>query len=201
MESDEELQEIAASADCLIPDGWPVARWLSARSGRAVQRVAGSDVFDALLDRLVDGTNLTLVGGDSLESLDRLSARAQSSGWDVSCEPAPRGEVDDQVRRASLIQRLSERGGVIALGLGAPKQERLASEISGASGGGWIMCVGMSLNFSAGSVQRAPDIARRLKSEWVYRALSEPSRLGPRYIADLIYFLTAYRRITKGCHR
>ena len=49
--------------------------------------------------------------------------------------------------------------------------------------------LGASFDFLAGTAKRAPAAWQRLGLEWMYRALSDPKRLGPRYAANIGYLL------------
>ena len=71
---------------------------------------------------------------------------------------------------------------MVFLALGSPKQEILAArgrmlvpEIGFAS-------IGAGLDFLAGTQTRAPRIFRKLALEWLWRMLSNPRRLGLRYL-------------------
>ena len=180
------LSRLYSDAALSLPDGWPVA-WLASRlSGKSVERVAGADLFQALIEQPGGGRPLVLVGGDPGPQLEELYNRCRRLGWNVSSEPAPREELTDRIARAELVQRLARAGsgGVIVLGVGSPQKEELSEEIAALPGGGTILAVGMSINFSAGVVNRAPQLVRTLRLEWLYRALSEPRRLLGRYIKD-----------------
>lgn len=191
---DRSLAEIYMSADRLLPDGWPVAWMLSRVSGLEVDRIAGSDLLERILE--TDGQNrpLVLVGGEDRDALTVVADRARKSLWAVSVEPAPRSEVDNPQSRRLLISRVatSGAGGLVVLGLGAPKQERLAHEIAHEQGGGQILCLGMAINFSAGRYRRSPAWMQRARMEWVHRMLTEPRRLIPRYARDAIAFVPTF---------
>lgn len=71
---------------------------------------------------------------------------------------------------------------LILLGMGMPKQERLARELMAHAGQApLIVCGGAILDFLGGRVRRAPPLVRRLGVEWLYRLASEPMRLFRRY--------------------
>lgn len=72
---------------------------------------------------------------------------------------------------------------LILLGMGMPKQERLARELKDQTGQApLIVCGGAILDFLGGKVRRAPPWIRRLGVEWLYRLVSEPMRLFRRYV-------------------
>jgi exopolysaccharide biosynthesis WecB/TagA/CpsF family protein len=84
----------------------------------------------------------------------------------------------------AMLTRLQALGpGLCLIALGAPKQERLAAlgrqmapEVGFAS-------VGAGVDFLAGTQRRAPRWVQAIAMEWLWRALSAPRRLIPRYVA------------------
>jgi N-acetylglucosaminyldiphosphoundecaprenol N-acetyl-beta-D-mannosaminyltransferase len=72
---------------------------------------------------------------------------------------------------------------LIVLGMGMPKQERVARELAAVVGHApLIICGGAILDFLGGKVPRAPAWVRRSGTEWLYRLSREPKRLFRRYI-------------------
>lgn len=181
-----ELYEVYSQASLLLADGWPVAWILGVVRRRSVDRVAGSDLLESVLATAGHGKALVLVGGRDSGALESVANRGRAAGWNVACEPAPASEIDDETTRADLVHRVAAKadGGIVVLGLGTPKQERLASELSSKSGSGYILCLGMAINFSAGIVKRAPKWMRKYNLEWIFRIMQETRRLLPRYVRD-----------------
>ena len=83
-----------------------------------------------------------------------------------------------------ILTEIARQGiGLCLIALGAPKQERFAAlgrRIAPATG---FASIGAGLDFLAGTQRRAPIWVRRLALEWLWRALSDPRRLFPRYAA------------------
>lgn len=194
MRQDKSLVDLYTSADLLLPDGWPVAWMLSRASGTDVGRIAGSDLLELVLDTHGAGRPLVLVGGEDRDALTAVAERARRSSWKVYEEPAPRSEVDDPDSRKALVARVASNGtgGLVVLGLGAPKQERIAHEIREEDGSGQILCLGMAINFSAGRYRRSPLWMQRAGLEWVHRIATEPRRLLPRYARDAMAFVPTF---------
>ncbi|WP_226950087.1 WecB/TagA/CpsF family glycosyltransferase [Rhodococcus rhodochrous] len=182
-----DLVDLYSRADRLYPDGWPVALMLSRITGEPVSRIAGSDLLESILAARGEGRPMVLVGGDGPEALDAVRRRAEANNWRVFLEPAPRYEVDDADSRNELLTRVARNGsgGLVVLGIGAPKQEKFADDLSLLPGAGHILCLGMAINFSAGVTTRAPAPLQRLGLEWIHRIIQEPRRLAPRYARDL----------------
>lgn len=186
LRQDAELIDLYKATDLLLPDGWPVAWMLSRVSRSEVGRVAGSDLLEHALASKGGGRPLVLVGGEDADALTAVAERAVQSQWNVFLEPAPHSEVEGLDSRRALARRVARKGtgGVVVLGLGAPKQERFAHEIKSLDGSGHILCLGMAINFSAGRYKRSPEWMQRANIEWIHRILSEPRRLLPRYARD-----------------
>lgn len=201
--SSPQIAERYSSAALSLADGWPVS-WLASRvMGRRVERVVGADLFQALVRQPGEGARLVLIGGTAGPELDRLCERCHELGWRVHSEPAPRNELVDPRLRAELVSRVAAEGsgGIVVVGVGAPLQEELATEIAASPGRGVILCLGMSINFSSGVARRAPEFMRVLRLEWVYRALSEPRRLLMRYIKDSVVLISLTRQNPRNRHR
>jgi N-acetylglucosaminyldiphosphoundecaprenol N-acetyl-beta-D-mannosaminyltransferase len=78
---------------------------------------------------------------------------------------------------------------VICVALGNPKQEWWIEHHRRALGVPVLIGVGGTLDLLVGDKRRAPAWIGRLGLEWVYRAVQEPKRLGPRYARDIFIFL------------
>jgi exopolysaccharide biosynthesis WecB/TagA/CpsF family protein len=89
-----------------------------------------------------------------------------------------------------LEQAMRHKPELIVLGMGMPRQERLARELRACLGGdAVIVCGGAILDFLGGKVSRAPSWVRRAGVEWLYRLCREPRRLFRRYVVGNPSFL------------
>ena len=89
---------------------------------------------------------------------------------------------------------------VIIIGMGVPKQELLAFNLSKRVKVGLIICVGNFLEFYFGAKKRISKIFRNTGVEWLYRLISEPRRLWKRYLfgIPLFFFRILRLRIKKN---
>jgi exopolysaccharide biosynthesis WecB/TagA/CpsF family protein len=126
---------------------------------------------------------ITVIGGS--EEVERL-LRAQFGLRTLARYNPPMGfynspaEID---RCADFI--LAHPARYVFLAVGVPQSETVARRLierGGATGVG--LCVGSSLHFVTGVVQRAPAIFRRLGMEWAYRLLQNPRRHARRVFVD-----------------
>jgi exopolysaccharide biosynthesis WecB/TagA/CpsF family protein len=89
-----------------------------------------------------------------------------------------------------LGEAMRHKPELIVLGMGMPRQERLARELRACLGGdAVIVCGGAILDFLGGKVSRAPPWVRRAGIEWLYRLCREPRRLFRRYVVGNPSFL------------
>lgn len=188
------VAEALAAAGLVLPDGAPVA-WAASRvRGRPTERIAGSDVFDAVCRRLqgrrhffLGSTPLVLA---ALEAAVRerypgiVVAGSYSPPYGESVTPA--GEVAAAVSAAAPD--------IVWVGLGAPKQELFMHRARGVLEAPVMLGVGAVFDFVSGTKPRAPVWAQRAGLEWAHRLAREPRRLGRRYIETNSRFALALAR-------
>lgn len=173
------------AASVRVADGSPFV--LLSRIDRTPlkQRVAGSDLIEPVCAMAArEGLSVFFLGS----SESRLArAAATLTGRHPSLKVVghhapPMGfdeNEDAQLDALDIIRKA--RPDIILLALGAPKQEVFASRAVGTLDHGVFLNIGAGLDFIAGDVRRAPRWMQLSGTEWIYRALSEPTRLGPRY--------------------
>ncbi|MCV0395275.1 MAG: WecB/TagA/CpsF family glycosyltransferase [Rhizobiaceae bacterium] len=90
---------------------------------------------------------------------------------------------------AILARIEAERLDVLLVAMGVPRQELWIADRIGPGHCTMPIAVGALLDFMSGAVPRAPLWMRRLRLEWVYRLLQEPTRLWRRYVVGNPLFL------------
>ncbi|MCT4331942.1 WecB/TagA/CpsF family glycosyltransferase [Paracoccus sp. YLB-12] len=173
-----------AAQDLVVADGNPIV-WLSRLAGRPVSLVPGSDLV-LPLSRLAAAEDVPIALLGTTEAA--LEAAAQHIGREipgariVARIAPPMGFDPDSQVADDILQRVADSGARLCfVALGAPKQERLAARGRQAQPRIGFASVGAGLDFLAGNQQRAPTWVRRIAMEWVWRMLSAPRRLVPRY--------------------
>ncbi|WP_312856987.1 WecB/TagA/CpsF family glycosyltransferase [Novosphingobium chloroacetimidivorans] len=85
------------------------------------------------------------------------------------------------------------RADVLWLGVGTPRQERMAVALRALLPGvAWVRTCGGLFDHYGGGVSRAPDWMQAFGLEWLYRGAREPLRLGWRYLVTnpvAVYYL------------
>ncbi len=188
---------------------WPVYRgaWFFLNDSRILARLArlagvvlpatpGADLVAGLLAHLQQGgsggpeTPLTILGGEP-EVVARVIARFGLRR--VSHHNPPMGFIDDPAAVAACVDfAVAHPARYVLVVLGNPRQEILSARIAATGKATGIgLCCGASLNFLAGTQQRAPAWMRRHGLEWLFRLGQEPGRLWCRYLVDspLIFLL------------
>lgn len=104
----------------------------------------------------------------------------------------------NEAESLQLVERVNQSGAtVLAVGVGAPKQEKWIMRYKSQMPGVRIfLAIGATIDFEAGNVQRAPGWISQLGVEWMYRLYKEPKRLWRRYIVDdppFLWFLLLQR--------
>jgi N-acetylglucosaminyldiphosphoundecaprenol N-acetyl-beta-D-mannosaminyltransferase len=174
----------------VLPDGMPLARWLS-RTGSFQERVEGMSAFPMLLDVASrEGIPVAFFGADE-STLAALctKAREQLPRLEVVASIAPEmGEIPFPSDAVSIV-RLRESGAkLVFVALGCPKQERWmalhAESIPAAMVG-----VGNAFRTWLGWEKRPPSWVRRASMEWIFRLIQDPTRLWRRYLVSNSWFL------------
>ena len=168
----------------VVADGNPIV-WLSRLARRPVALLPGSDMVLPLA-RLAaqEGVPIALVGSSDA-SLAAATAHLTNAipGLAITLQIAPPYGFDPTgpAADAILTQLQSARIGLCFIALGAPKQELFAARGRSLAPDVGFASVGAGLDFLGGAQARAPAWVRAIAMEWLWRALSSPRRMIPRY--------------------
>jgi exopolysaccharide biosynthesis WecB/TagA/CpsF family protein len=102
-----------------------------------------------------------------------------------------------------LVRIVNESGAnTVLVGVGAPKQEKWIMRWKGKMPGVKLwMALGATIDFEAGTLQRAPQIYRKIGMEWLYRFFKEPKRLFRRYFVDDTKFFWYFGKQLLGIYK
>jgi N-acetylglucosaminyldiphosphoundecaprenol N-acetyl-beta-D-mannosaminyltransferase len=99
------------------------------------------------------------------------------------------GYIESTEIEKLLLQVKQKEPDVIIIGVGVPKQEFIANEISKHLICDCIVCVGNFLEFYFETIKRAPKFLRNSGLEWIFRLMTEPRRLWKRYLFGIPLFI------------
>ena len=177
LEDDAEVKTLINAAEFKYADGISVVRSVNKKYPNAnVSRVAGADLWEALMARAgAEGTPVFLIGGkpDVLaETTEKLRQQ-----WNVNLVGTQDGYFTAQERQA-LFERIRDSGAkIVTVAMGSPKQEILMRDCRQVYPDALYMGVGGTYDVFTGHVKRAPKVWQNLGLEWLYRLLSQPSRI------------------------
>lgn len=189
-ERDPALKSLLNEAGYRYADGISMIRSIRRKyPGARVTRVAGADLWEALMARAgQDGTPVFLIGSrQSVLAQTQAQLRAR---WNVNIVGAQDGffTADQQ---PALFERVKASGAaIVTVAMGSPRQEKLMRDCRLVYPQALYMGVGGTYDVFTGHVKRAPVGWQRLGLEWLYRLLSQPSRL-PRQL-KLLRFVAYY---------
>jgi N-acetylglucosaminyldiphosphoundecaprenol N-acetyl-beta-D-mannosaminyltransferase len=176
-----------------VADGMGVVLALRLLGYRA-QRLTGTDALALLCERSVHGgLRHYLFGGapDTVEKLGR-NLRRLSPGVRIVGAESPPFRALEETELGEAAARIRGAGtDVLWIGLGAPKQDRVAEMLREQGSAPAILCVGAAFDFLSGAKRRAPRWMQRSGLEWLHRLASEPARLWRRYLIGNVVFLGA----------
>lgn len=179
-----DFARVYAAQDLVVADGRPIVA-LARLAGKPVELLPGSDLVVPLCRLATEaGVPVALIGTTqaALDAAARVLSR-QVPGLAIALAIAPSARFDpDGDEAAAILRRLDRAGaGLCLLALGAPKQEMLALRGRRLAPRVGFASIGAGLDFLGGHQRRAPRWLRWLALEWLWRALGDPVRLGPRY--------------------
>lgn len=176
-EDDVEVRTLIDAAEFKYADGISVVRSIRKKYPTAnVSRVAGADLWEALMARAgAEGTPVFLVGGKP-DVLAQTEAKLRQR-WNVNIAGSQDGYFKPEERQA-LFERIHASGAkIVTVAMGSPKQEIFMRDCRLLHPDALFMGVGGTYDVFTGHVKRAPTLWQKLGLEWLYRLLSQPSRI------------------------
>lgn len=195
---DAELRQIINDCALINVDGMPVV-WASRLLGKPLKaRVAGVDLFEALMQRastkrwrvfLLGAREEVVSGVKSLYEAKYpglVVAGYRNGYWKADEEPA----VVQQIKAA--------QADLLFVAISSPKKEQFLGQYQAEMKIPFAMGVGGTFDVAVGKVKRAPLWMQNNGLEWFYRFLQEPRRMFKRYfIDDMAFFWLLAKEVTR----
>lgn len=157
------------------------------------EKLSGSDIMPELCRYSAEkGHRLFFLGGKpgAAEKAKEVLEKKYSKIKIVGTYCPPFGFEKDEAENKKIVEMIKASApDILFVGLGAPKQEnwiyKYYQEINVP-----VSCgIGVTIEFMAGMVKRAPVWMQKMGLEWFWRLLMEPGKLWKRYlIEDLPFF-------------
>ncbi|PHM74843.1 lipopolysaccharide N-acetylmannosaminouronosyltransferase [Xenorhabdus kozodoii] len=189
-EKDNALNMLLDEAEYLYADGISIVRAIRRKYPDAnVSRIAGADLWEALMERAGrEGTPVFLVGGKP--DILAQTKRKLRSQWNVNIVGSQDGYFTPETRDEVFGQIHACGAEIITVAMGSPRQEIFMRDCRKIHPDALYMGVGGTYDAFTGHVKRAPKVWQNLGLEWLYRLLSQPSRI--RRQLKLLRFLGYY---------
>jgi exopolysaccharide biosynthesis WecB/TagA/CpsF family protein len=150
-----------------------------------VTRIDSTEVLYFIFNEIIiSGEKVSFIGGDydSKEIFERCKKK------NLNLEFYHHGffdlnEISDLVKK---LEQTSSK--FILLGMGTPKQEIVAYQLSKSFPERKFVCIGYFMNYFLEYKKRAPLLLRKLQLEWFYRLMLEPKRMFKRYVLGIPMF-------------
>lgn len=185
LQSDDRFRTIYEQAHLVVPDGVPLL-WAARILGQKLfGRVNGTDLFEMLCEEAANrGLRIFLLGGRE-GAADAAAAilKKRYAALTICGTYCPRvGFEFDAEENSKIVRTINDaRVDLLFVGLGAPKQEYWMFDNRDLLDVRVSLGIGVSFEFIAGIVKRAPRWMQVAGLEWLYRLFSEPKRLWKRY--------------------
>lgn len=126
--------------------------------------------------------------GAAQKMADRLQAQFPGLIVCGTHEP-PFRKLTDEERTAVIDEINASKPDIVWVGLGLLKQENWIAENRAEIEAPWMIGVGASFDYHAGTVPWAPKLLRDLGLEWLFRLIVQPRLRAKRYWWSLVFVL------------
>lgn len=186
---DPELLSAFKNADILLPDGIGIVLAARILYGIRIPRIPGSEFIFDICDIAARKGYGIFVYGASEEVNSASVAIIQKRYPNLRIAGRANGFVSE-TEMPDLVDRINaSKAEILFLALGSPKQEKWFARYKDALKNVRIcQGIGGTLDTIGGTVKRAPAAWCNLGLEWLYRLLSEPSRIKRQKILPIFAF-------------
>lgn len=201
LENDDEFKKVYEEADLILTDGMPLI-WISKLQEKKIkEKVSGSDLFPKVCELAARKSyKVFLLGaaeGVAVEAAENLTEKYNGLNIVGTYSPSYGFEKNEEEINKIIKMINDVKPDILAVGLGAPKQEKFIHKYKDRFNVPISLAIGASIDFEAGNINRAPEWMQNYGLEWFYRFLKEPKRMFKRYFIDDIKILNIYFKYKK----
>lgn len=186
-----QVKELINNSTFQIADGVGILLASKLKKGNIKSRVTGVDMMARLLKFAAEDNHPIYLYGAKREVVERAAENIKRDNPSIEIAGMTDGYEQDE---HALIGRIHDSGAkIIFVALGSPKQELwIQRNITKLSNVFVFQGVGGSFDVFSGTVKRAPAFFRKTGTEWLYRLLSNPTRLKrqlnlPRFLFSILF--------------
>ena len=182
------LRQIINDCALINVDGMPVV-WASKILRKPLkERVAGIDLFEAIMGRAaIAGWRIFLLGAKE-EVVSRVQSLYENKYPGIIIAGTRNGYWTLDEEDSVVTQVREARPDVLFVAISSPKKEQFLGKYQAEMRVPFAMGVGGTFDVVVGNVKRAPLWMQKTGLEWFFRFLQEPRRMFRRYFIDDIAF-------------
>jgi N-acetylglucosaminyldiphosphoundecaprenol N-acetyl-beta-D-mannosaminyltransferase len=187
---DPQLRQIINDCALINADGMPVV-WASRLLGKPLkERVAGVDLFEALMRRAGEkGWRVFLLGARE-EVVSKVADTYQRKYPRLVLAGYRNGYWKGEAEEAEVARQIRDsRADLLFVAISSPKKEQFLGRYQAEMKIPFAMGVGGTFDVAIGRVKRAPVWMQKSGLEWFYRFLQEPRRMFRRYFIEDMAFI------------
>lgn len=174
-ENDKELKKILDGNYSFVPDGIAVVKAARKVGTNVNERITGIDIAEYLLKLANENKYSIYLFGAKAEVVEKLVNRIKVEYPNINILGYSNGYVKDRDKiMKDIIKKTPD---ICMVALGIPYQEKIIAKYFDNASKGIYIGVGGSFDVISGTKKRAPRIFIKLNLEWLYRIITEPSRL------------------------
>ncbi|MCD1160563.1 WecB/TagA/CpsF family glycosyltransferase [Peribacillus castrilensis] len=194
----QDYKDIIISADYITPDGVGIimaSKWLNQP---LQERITGFDLMNELFQVADEKALKVYLLGAEENVIEAAALKVKELYPGLELVGYNHGYID--IKDDTLPKSIAElEPDIILTALGFPRQEKWVSRHYALFNKGLFMGVGGSFDVLAGKVNRAPVFWQKMRLEWLYRLIQQPSRW--KRMLALPRFVLKVRRLRKTVQR
>ena len=171
---DNDFANIVKEAEMVIPDGVGVKIALKI-NGHSVARIPGIDFAKRLLEEAAVNNIPVAIIGAKEEIITKAIENLQAEISGLNIVYYHNGYFDNDEEIYGELNNKSPK--LILVAMGSPRQEKFIYNAKRVLKPALMVGIGGSLDVWSGTIKRAPKIFQIMGLEWLYRTITQPSRL------------------------
>jgi UDP-N-acetyl-D-mannosaminouronate:lipid I N-acetyl-D-mannosaminouronosyltransferase len=151
------------------------AVWALKKKGFSVEKIPGVELWLDIVKKYSGSKSFYLIGSNDIV-INETVKKLKIDYPDINIVNYRNGFLKDGEKELLITDILEKKPDIIFAAMGTPKQEFLMNDIYTAYPA-LYMGLGGSFDVYCGLLKRAPKLFLKLKIEWLYRLLKEPTRI------------------------
>ncbi|MDW2022529.1 MULTISPECIES: WecB/TagA/CpsF family glycosyltransferase [Pseudomonadati] len=185
-ESDD-IKNLLNLCDFRYPDGIGVVKAIKRKTGLYTSRIPGCELWESIMIE-AGRKNIPVFLLGAKQGVVDSTRKKLLTKYSVNVVGFNDGYFDSD---EDMIQRIKHsRARILCVAMGSPRQEEFMIKCKNEGLNAFMMGLGGTFDVFTDNVKRAPNWAQKIHCEWLYRLLSQPTRIFRQ--KRLVKFLKLY---------